>query len=174
MAGDAFSRPTLVYSGMSRKFAALLLALTVSTLLVYSLWPSDEARIIRLVKEGAQSVEREDVEGVMSLISFSYRDGRGLNYMLLKKTLKRHFDMYSEIEVEYEGLTMDVGDGRAGAEMLVRVLASEGGMRGYIFGDLDEPLRLRLELEKSPAKKWLVTRASPEMPEGADWSVRNF
>lgn len=144
---------------MSRKSIALVFFLIASPALVYLLWPSDEARIRKLVRKGALAVEKEDLEAVMSLVSFAYQDEHGLGYMLLKEVLKRHFGMYSDIEVEYEGLMVEVEGGRAEAEMRVRVLASEGGMRGYIFGDLKEPLRLGLELEKSPAKKWLVTSA---------------
>lgn len=141
---------------MSKKSIALLFLLIISPIIVYFLWPTDEARIRKLVKEGARAVEEEDIDTVMSKVSFGYRDDSGLNYMLLKKTLQREFNALSDIEVEYEALKIEVKEDKATARMEVRVIASMGEERGYIFGDLKEPMHIRLDLEKSPVKKWLV------------------
>lgn len=134
----------------------LLMALPVA---IY-LWPSDETRIRKLIKEGALVVEREDLDGLMSKVSFNYRDEYGLSYLLLKDVIKREFGYYSDIDVEYENLAVRVDKDRATATLDLRVLASTGTLRGYIFGDLREPLRLKLELEKGSMRKWLVLNSS--------------
>lgn len=149
---------------MSRKSLALLIALIVAPAVFYLLWPTDEARIRKLIKEGASAVENEDLEKVMSKVSFGYRDEYGLSYMLLKETLKRHFEMYSDIEVQYEAPRIEVKGEAASASLDVRVIASEGGMRGYVFGDLDRPMSVGLGLEKDPAGRWLVGSATLSEP----------
>jgi hypothetical protein len=146
---------------MSRKSTAALFLLIISPIIIYLVWPSDEARIKKLVKETSAAVEKEDVAGVMSAISFNYRDKYGMSYLLLKKAFEREFRVLSDIEVEYEDLRIEVEDKRATASMDVRVIASISVGRGYVYGDLKEPLRLKLDLEKEGGmKKWKVTGAT--------------
>lgn len=135
----------------------VLIALPI---IIYFLWPSDEYRIRKLIKEGASAVEREDLEGLMSKVSFNYRDEYGLSYLLLKDVIKREFGYYSDIDVEYENIEVEVDKDKATATLDLMVLASAGSERGYIFGDLREPLRLKLELEKGSMRKWLVLNSS--------------
>ena len=44
---------------MSKKSAILTFLLIISPVLIYFLWPSDESRIKKLVKEGATAVEKK-------------------------------------------------------------------------------------------------------------------
>lgn len=138
----------------------LLLVLGIAPLLIWLLFPSDEARIKRLIKESAGAVEIEDIDVVMGHVSFSYRDDYGQSYMLLKRNLLRQFEMYSDIQVEYEDLAVEVRKDGATASLSLLVLATLGGQRGYILGDLKEAARLVVGLRKSPAKKWLIIKAS--------------
>lgn len=144
---------------MGRK-SVILLVLVIAGAAAYLLWPSDEARIKKLLKEEVRAVEQEDIEGVMDGVSYNYRDEHGLSYLLLKRTLERQFTRYSDIEVEYENIEVGVNKDRAEARMDLRVIATWGQDRGYYLGDIKTPARLTLELEKSPARKWLITKGS--------------
>ncbi len=146
---------------MSRKSAALLLVLVVSPLAVYLLWPTEEARIRKLVREAVRAVEAEDVEAVMSKVSYNYSDEHGLSYLLLKKALEARFRAYADIDVEYENLQIHVQDGRATATMDMGVIAGEGPDRGYYLGGPGRPARLVLRLQRGgPLNRWLVVGAS--------------
>jgi hypothetical protein len=140
--------------------SVILLLLVIAGAAVYLLWPSDEARIKKLLKEEVRAVEGEDIEGVMDGVSYNYQDERGLSYLLLQRAIERQFARYSDVVVEYENLEVDVDEGRAEARMDLRVIATWGQDRGYYLGDIKEPARLTLELQKSPARKWLITKGS--------------
>lgn len=142
-----------------------LLLLVVSPVVVYLLWPSDEARIRKLIRQTAAAVEAEDLDRVMSSFDFAYRDAHGLSYLLLKKTLKLEFTRVSDIKVECEGLAVTVKAKKAKAVMGLRVIATMGEARGYYIGDFDTPLSVSVGLRKTPTGKWLVTEAEY----AADW-----
>ncbi len=135
----------------------LLLFLILVPAIVYLLWPSDEGRIKRLFKEGAEAVESRDIDAVMSKVSYNYRDDYGMTYLYIKEMLKRQFGMLSDIEVEYEDLRIEVSKDRASAELSVRVIATVGNERGYIIGDIKTPLRLRFTLDKERTR-WLIVK----------------
>lgn len=147
---------------MNKKSLILLLAVGIAVFLIWILFPSDETRIKTLITESVAALEREDIDGVMGHIAFGYQDEYGMSYVLLKKNLERQFQLYSDIQVDYEDLMVEVREEGATASMSVLVLATFNGQRGYIIGDLKEAARLVLELVKNPAKKWLITKASLE------------
>ena len=142
---------------MSRKTIILLLILFILPLVIYFLWPSDEARIKKLFREGSQAIEKEDLDAVMSKVSFNYTDEYGFNYLYLKESMKRVFQQMGDLDMEYENLTITIADKAAKAEMDVRVVAGIGNERGYILGDLPNPVHLTFSLEKKRTK-WLVTK----------------
>jgi len=137
---------------------ALVLAI-VLPVAVWLLWPSDEARIRKLVRETREAAQAEDVGKVLSAVDYNYTDSAGLSYLYLKKILEQEFSRLSEIQVEYENLRIRVDEGKARASLDVRVIATMGGMTGYYLGDLDNPFALSIELEKGATGKWLVLRA---------------
>lgn len=157
---------------MKRKFVIGLLLVCVLTLVHYFLWPSDEARIRKLFKEGFTAVESRNLDGVMSKVSFAYQDKHGTTYLHLKETLKREFDRLSDIQVEYEVLKIQVGKkgGSLGeqhppnasdvatAELEIRAVATAGNETGYIVGDVKAPVHIRVTLEKE-RMKWLIVGA---------------
>jgi len=150
--------------GMSKKAVALLVVLIVSPVVLYLLWPTEEARIRKLVREAARAAEAGDVEGVMSKVSFSYQDEHGLSYAVIKRNLGEKFKLFSDIEVEYENLRVEVDEEgkEAEAAMDLRMIATAGDNdRGYVLGDVENPARLKLRLRKGgPLNKWLVVSAS--------------
>ena len=142
---------------MSRKTIILLLILFILPLVIYFLWPSDEARIKKLFREGAKAIEKKDLDAVMSKVSYNYTDEYGFNYLYIKESMKRFFQQMGDLDIEYENVTMTITDKAAKAEMDVRVVAGIGNERGYILGDLPNPVHLTFTLEKQRTK-WLVTK----------------
>lgn len=157
---------------MKRKLIIGFLSVLVFILVLYFLWPSDEARIRKLFKEGAAAVESRDLDGVMSKVSFAYQDEYGVTYLYLKETLKREFNLLSDIQVEYEALTIQIHkksdlqgersspnpSDRAMAELDIRVVATSGTETGYLLGDVKTPVHMRFILEKE-RMKWLIVKA---------------
>ena len=142
---------------MSKKSAILTFLLIISPVLIYFLWPSDESRIKKLVKEGATAVEKEEIDNVMAKVSFNYQDEKGFNYILIKKILESQFKAMSGIKVEHENLKIEVKEKLATAEFDLCVIATIGNQTGYIIGDLKAPARIKLFLEKERAT-WLVIK----------------
>lgn len=157
---------------MKRKYLIALLSLSVPILVFYLLWPSEEARIRKLFKEGAAAAESRDLDSVMSKVSFAYQDDYGLTYLYLKEILKKEFDRLSDIQVEYGELRVEIikKDGLQGehlssdapdtaiAEMDIRVVATAGTETGYIVGDVKAPAHMKFTLKKE-RMKWLIVKA---------------
>jgi len=143
---------------MSKKTIGLIFLIIIMPVVVYLLVPSDASRIKKLFKEGAKAVEREDIDAVMSKVSFNYRDEYGFTYLYIKESMKSVFQQWGDIKIEYENLIVNVKGKSATAEIDVRVIASIGDNTGYIMGDLSKPAHLTFTLEKERTK-WLVTKA---------------
>ncbi len=142
---------------MSKKTIAFLVVLIATPVIIYLLWPSDESRIKKLFKEGSQAIEREDLETVMSKVSFNYLDEYGLSYFYLKELMKSVFKQMDDIKIEYENVDITIHDSTATADMDVLILATMGNNTAYILGDLKEPAHLTFTLEKKRTK-WLVIK----------------
>jgi hypothetical protein len=142
---------------MSKKSLILLFILIILPIVLYLLWPSDESRIKKLFKEGSHAIEKEDLDTVMSKVSFNYSDEYGMTYLYIKEMMKSVFHRMSDIKIEYENLMIKVNDKTATADMDVRIIATIGNDTGYILGDLPKPVHLKFTLEKVRTK-WLVTR----------------
>ena len=141
---------------MSKKTITLLFIVVLAPVILYLLWPSDEARIKKLLKEGTEAVEQEDLENVMSKVSFNYRDDYGLTYLYIKEYMKKYFQQMSEINVEYENLRIEVHEKTASAEMDVRVVAQIGTDKGYVFGDYPNPEHLTFTLQKERTTWYVI------------------
>jgi len=142
---------------MNKKKIIFLISIIIIPLILYFLWPSDESRIKKLFNEGSKAVEKENIDSVMSKISYNYRDDYGLTYLYIKNYLKSFFQRMSDIKIEYENLDIKVNDKTATAEMDVRVIATIGNDTGYFLGDLPNPEHLKFTLEKERTK-WLVIK----------------
>lgn len=142
---------------MSKKTIVILFLLLLTPVILYLLWPSDESRIKKLFKEGSAAIEKEDLEAVMSKVSFNYQDEYSFNYLYIKETMKHVFQQMSDIKVEYENLKINITDKTATADMDVMVLATISGNTGYVLGDLAKPAHLKFTLEKERSK-WSVIK----------------
>jgi hypothetical protein len=142
---------------MHKKSLILLFTLFALSVILYFLWPSDESKIRKLFKEGSQAIEKEDLDAVMSKVSFNYRDEYGLTYFYIKESMKSVFRQMGDIKIEYENLEIKINDKNATADTDLRIVATVGNNTGYIMGDLAKPAHLRFILEKERGK-WLVTK----------------
>jgi len=142
---------------LSKKTIAFISLIAVILLIIYLIWPSDESRIKKLFKEGAHAIEKEDLDSVMSRVSYNYRDEYGLTYLYLKELMKSVFKQTESIKIEYEDVRITISDDTAVTDIDVLVLATVGNNTGYILGDLSEPAHLTFTLEKERTK-WLVTK----------------
>ena len=142
---------------MSKKTVISLVILILSPLIIYFLWPTDESRIKKLFREGAQAVEEEKIGDVMSKVSFNYTDEHGLSYITVKEVMGRVFQQMSGIKVEYEIKNIAVKEASATADLDIRVIASYGQEAGYAVGDAAEPAHMKFYLEKERTK-WLVNK----------------
>ena len=142
---------------MSRKSIIILLVIIFVPLILYFLWPTDESRIKKLFKEGSQAIEKKDIDGVMSKVSFNYRDEYGLTYLYIKEYMKRFFHQMSDIKIEYENVKINIKERTATADMDVRVIATIGSDTGYILGDLPRPVHVTFTLEKEKVR-WLIVK----------------
>ncbi|HXX57793.1 MAG TPA: hypothetical protein VEI96_07305 [Thermodesulfovibrionales bacterium] len=138
-----------------KRWRIVFLILSLLVVTAWLLWPSDESRIRRTLKEEVKAMEAGDVDGVMAKISYAYHDEYGMSYLTLGEELKRQLKTLSDITVEYEDLMIRVEDGEATAEFMLRVIATKGNETGYIIGDVKTPLRLRLVLRKEHGR-WLI------------------
>jgi hypothetical protein len=125
--------------------------------LAYLLWPTDESRIKKLFKEGSEAVEREDLDSVMSNVSFNYRDDYGLTFLSMKESMQSVFKRMGGIKITRENLVIKINDKTATGDLDVRIVATVGNNTGYVMGDLRKPVHLRFTVEKEKMK-WLVTK----------------
>jgi len=125
--------------------------------LAYLFWPTDESRIKKLFKEVAEAIEREDLDAVMSKVSFNYRDDYGLTFLSMKESMQSVFKRMSDIKITRENLAIKINDKTAIGDLDVRIIATIGNNTGYVMGDLRKPVHLRFTLEKEKMK-WLVTK----------------
>ena len=135
----------------------LIALLIVVPVIVYFLWPTDEARIKKLIREGAAAIEAEKTDEVMKKVALHYQDDHGLSYPLLKKGMERLFQQMDKIQIEHDIRVIAVEGEKATADVEVRVIAAFGTDTGYIVGDAGKAQALRLHLEKERAA-WLVVR----------------
>ncbi len=152
---------------MNRKTAIILLLLLSIPLAIYLLMPSDAKRIRKLVGEGREAAIQKDLSGVMSLVSYNYRDRYGFSYLYLKETLKRIFKDYDSIEIDLKRLRVDVDskDGKARAKFLLKAVGIKNGNREYILGseEVYETVFLTLKKERM---KWRVVETYLPTREG--------
>jgi hypothetical protein len=142
---------------MSRKTIILLFLFIVIPITIYFVMPTDTSRIKKLIKRGADAIERKDVKEVMSCVSLTYRDDYGMSYLYLKKGFERLFNAYDSLEVEYENVAVVVDDKRAVAELDVWVIASRVSNTAYIAGDAGNGLTIKFLLQKEKLR-WQVVK----------------
>ncbi len=152
---------------VSRKTVILSILILSTALAVYLLLPSDAKRIRALVMEGREAVLRKDLEGVMDLVSYNYRDRYGFSYLYLKENMKRLFKSYDSFEIELKRLRVDVDgeEGTAEARFLLKAVGTRGGNREYLLGTDEVYESVFLTLRKD-RMKWRVVETYLPTREG--------
>jgi len=141
---------------LSKKSIAFILLVIVVAVSLFLLWPSDKARIRKLIKKGAAGFEQKNIEEVMACVSYTYQDEYGMTYLLIQKGFRRFLNQLDRVKIEYEHLEINV-DGRiATAALDVRVIGTREEHTQYVIGDFDNPLYITFTLEKE-RMKWLIT-----------------
>lgn len=141
-----------------RGIAIFLIMVTPVT--VYLLWPTDEARIRKLLRQEAHAVEAKDIEAFMKGISFNYSDDYGMSYIVIKRVLKREFKREGSITITYGDILVEVrDDDTATAVMDISVTSSDSGPDAAprrLLGGGQAPAVLNLTLEKGTTGNWIV------------------
>ncbi len=157
---------------MSKKTIVILVLLIVSPVVIWLLWPTDEAQIRKLIRQTAEAAETADVEGVMKGVSFNYSDSYGMSYALLKNNIERVLRPLSGIEVVYTAPDIEVfEDETAQASMELEVLATMDGNRGYFLGGPGNKLTLTIKLAKNQLGQWRVTHAEYDVGSKAPFDL---
>ena len=141
---------------MSKRIISSLFILIITPIILYLMYPTDETRIKKLLEEGRNAIEQEDLDQVMAKVSYNYQDEYGLTYLSMKEQMKKLFQQMNDIKVEYENLEIKVHEQTASAEMDLRVIAQVGTDTGYVFGDYPNPEHLMLILQKERTKWYVI------------------
>ncbi len=124
---------------------------------IYVLYPTDERRIIRIINNSEDAIVEKNIDKLMEYVSYNYRDDYGASYIQIKKILQTVLSRLNDIKIERNITKISVRENFAGAELDVRVIASEGEHRGYIIGDAGQAAAIKIFFEKS-SYKWLITK----------------
>jgi hypothetical protein len=137
---------------------ALALAPLIYLLFVKPLLISEEARIRKGVKEGAQAIEAEDVGKCLKHVSLHYKDEYGLTYMGVKGLLTRIFQEFDAFEIVLRNLRITFLDKEVASTTFdLKVKVSYGGQRVYLLGSEDFSNRIELSFIKKGGR-WKVTQ----------------
>ncbi len=145
---------------------ALALASVIYLLFVRPLLISEEARIRRGIKEGAQAIEAKDLGKCLRNVSLHYKDEYGLTYVGVKGLLTRIFQEFDALEIDLKNLQMTFLDkGVASVTFGLKVKVSYGGQKGYLLGSGDSSNRVKMSFVKEGGK-WKVTQVEGIEPHG--------
>ncbi len=141
-----------------KRWIIVFLTLSVLCLIsIYVLYPTDERRIIRIINNSEDAIVEKNIDKLMEYVSYNYRDDYGASYIQIKKILQTVLSRLNDIKIERNITKISVRENFAGAELDVRVIASEGEHRGYIIGDAGQAAAIKIFFEKS-SYKWLITK----------------
>lgn len=141
---------------MGRVLMAVLVAL-IAVVVWQATREGEEDRVRRTLREGKEAIEKEDLAGVMGVISRSYRDPHGLDYRSLTGLFLRIFATYDAIRIHVEREEVALEGGRARARIWAWAEAQRGG-EGVLACSSGSPCEVELELEKE-GRDWKVVGA---------------
>ncbi len=135
---------------MKRPWFPVLVFLTIVIICILIFFPTDKKRIWKVIAASEKAIIDEELEGLMENISYNYRDEYGVTYLLIKRRMETLFKRLDNIDTEVQLVKISVDKKQAEAEINVRVTASVGEARSYIFGDTANWQNMKIYLEKSP------------------------
>jgi len=90
-----------------RYIAGLLLLAVVGYVLYRYVWVSEEERVRRMVRQGAEAVEAQSLLRCADLVAQDYSDSNGFDKRTLLDAARRMFERFSKIEAQIEEITFD-------------------------------------------------------------------
>ncbi|UCD35050.1 MAG: hypothetical protein JSU90_12290 [Nitrospiraceae bacterium] len=135
---------------MSRTRLLVILILILSAFLAAALYPSEKKRIRKVISGCREALAREDLEGIMEHLSFSFSSEYGGGYLQTKKRAELMFRRFDGFEVTADVMNIIIDRDRAEADLKVLVTARQGSEPVHLAGDAMGPDDIRLFLEKSP------------------------
>lgn len=147
----------------------LFLLVVALGLLVWSLVPSEEDRILKRLEQAATDMEREDVRGVMSVIDEErFTDPFGYGTGEIEDGLEAAFQMFANIEVVMERPRIRLEEGKRSALVTLHfvITGTYEGQFGFIIGNTQETAMARFTMEKSPETGWRVVELTAAVMPG--------
>jgi hypothetical protein len=127
------------------------------SLVIFILYPTDEKRIIKIIKSVEEAAISKDIDKFMGYISYNYSDDYHNGYIQIKEIIRTGFNRLDDMEIERNIDKISVNENLAEAELSVRVITSIGEERGYIIGDAVNGEKVRVFLEKS-TQRWFIKK----------------
>ena len=135
----------------------LYILIVSAVIIAIVIFPSDKARIQKVIMTSEEAVMNEDVQAVMEHVSFNYGDAYGGSYLTLKKRIERLFNTYDDLEVISDIVEIIVNEDKAVADLKVSLIVSSGTERGYLIGDAGSHSKIKIDLEKEKFG-WMIKR----------------
>jgi hypothetical protein len=128
----------------------------------------EQAVIQQVLNSGAAAIERRDFQECLRFVSPRYQDPRGYNLRLIELFLKRAFQEFSQLRVEFGGTPeIRVSANQAMVQTAVRLRAAYLGHSNYLLGDSRSFNSLILTLEKEKSG-WKIVQVQGLRPLGFD------
>lgn len=141
---------------MPRRRVLVILILVLTAFIVVALYPSEKKRIRKVIAGCREALAREDLDGLMDHLSFTFRSEYGMGYMQVRKRAELLFRHYDGFDVTADVMSISIDEDRAEADLKVSVTARQDREMVQIAGDAAGPDDIRLFLEKSPYA-WKIT-----------------
>ncbi|MBI4715605.1 MAG: hypothetical protein HY760_06695 [Nitrospirae bacterium] len=116
---------------------------------------SDRVRIQGALESAEEAVEREDLNGLMALLSPRYQDAYGFNKLLVRRVVQDTFREFDRFEVEAGGAVIAVEGENARVRIPVELRVDWAGQRAYLVGTNAKPAPMEIALRKE-GLRWRV------------------
>jgi hypothetical protein len=141
----------------------LAIAVTLGAWLVR--YFSAEQVIRRQIADTVESFENEQLLGVATVLSRSYRDPWGMSYEAVLGHVQEVMDTFSELQVDLDPPVVEVDGDQARVSLRFVVWGAADGERGYVIGSTGSPVATTQLWRKEPPGWRLVTTESLDIPE---------
>jgi hypothetical protein len=129
---------------------------------------SPEQVIRRQILATVESFENEQILGVATTISRSYRDDWGMSYESILGYVQEVMTTFSDLAVDLEPPVVEVDGGSARVRLRFVVSGTAEGRRGYVIGSPGDPVTTTQLWRKEPAGWRVVTTEALDIPELRD------
>ncbi|MBI5043894.1 MAG: hypothetical protein HZC10_08760 [Nitrospirae bacterium] len=136
-----------------------ILIIAVSGIIIKFLLVSEKSRILKVINEGKDAIEAEDVEKCMSYVSLQYADDYGLRYLIVKRILIDVFKEFDGFKVLLDNVEIEVKEDKAVATFDLRIIVTLHNQPGYLVGTTDKPAKAKVYFIKERLK-WQVVKVS--------------